>query len=74
MGRLNWGPFAQARMASGLTQEEIASDLGVSIATVSNIERDPEEQKLSRIKQVYNLMNPEGQAIIAGYWRDFLMQ
>lgn len=58
-----------ARVASGLTQKDMATQLGVSHGTVSLKERNITRTSISFIKQWYESCNESGKVLIRDYLR-----
>lgn len=62
----NLDTLRSLRVKQGLTQKDIAKYLGVSIATVSNLERDSTDIKDSILKKLLSLYDVDYNNIFLG--------
>lgn len=62
----NLDTLRSLRVKQGLTQKDIAKYLGVSVATVSNLERDSTDIKDSLLKKLLSLYHVDYNDIFLG--------
>lgn len=64
----------QARCESLLTQEELADQMGLSIAVVCNWEKDPRKMTIGRIQQLYGIVNDRGKVFLEKFIDDIFLR
>lgn len=68
--RKNYGPLAEARMASHKLQEEMAQVIGCSTPVIVRLEKHPEKITVERLRKWYHAVPPDGKAILEKYVAD----
>lgn len=58
------GPIAAARKSSLLSQEDMAARIGVSVPTMVEYEKHPENINLGTLGRIYHNVGVDGKAII----------
>lgn len=64
-------PVAKARKMALLTQSEMGNLLGVSVVTMSQMEREPENMTMAQISKVYEAVGVDGKNEIKKYVDSF---
>ncbi len=67
------GPLAAARKSALLNQDDMAARLGISIPTLIDIEKNPENITLGNLGRYYQAVGTDGKAILERYVNDFFV-